>query len=163
MAVAETVPTALHRGEAELPFVDLGDGTLLQLLQVDLANGVWVVRNQFRAGITIPTHKHTGHVYAFTQRGRWHYLEYPGVVNTAGSYLYEPAGSVHTLHVPEDNDDLTDVWFTIHGANLNLDANGQVELVIDAHMILPFYRELCAQQHGMPDPPVVVIESERAA
>ena len=29
MAVAETVPTALHRGEAELPFVDLGDGMWL--------------------------------------------------------------------------------------------------------------------------------------
>ena len=76
-------------------------------------------------------------MYAFTQRGCWRYLEYPDVVNTAGSYLYEPAGSVHTLHVPDDNDGDTDVWFTIHGANLNLDAEGKVELVIDAHSILP--------------------------
>jgi hypothetical protein len=49
------------------------------------------------------------------------------------------------------------VWFAIHGANLNLDADGNVELVIDAHGILDFYRALCAEHHGMADPPVVVI------
>jgi quercetin dioxygenase-like cupin family protein len=152
-------PTAVHRAESDLPFIHLPDGTGLQLLQVDLANGVWVVRNHFPPGVTIQTHKHTGHVYAFTQRGRWHYLESPDAVNVAGSYLFEPAGSVHTLHVPAGNDEVTDVWFTIHGANLNLDADGNVELVIDAHGILPFYRMMCASEHGVEDPPVVVIEA----
>lgn len=113
MSIVETAPTAIHRGEDELPFVDIGDGTLLQLLQVDLAQGVWVVRNRFAPGTTIPTHKHTGHVFAFTVAGSWHYLESPEAVNRAGSYLYEPAGSVHTLHVPEGNTEVTDVWFTI--------------------------------------------------
>ena len=84
-------------------------------------------------GATVQTHKHTGHVYAFTQSGSWHYLESPDAVNVAGSYLYEPAGSTHTLHVPATNTGITDVWFTIHGANLNLGADGQVEMVIDAH------------------------------
>jgi 2,4'-dihydroxyacetophenone dioxygenase len=109
--------------------------------------------------MTVQTHKHTGHVYAFTQSGSWHYLESPEAVNRAGSYLYEPAGSVHTLHVPDTNTGDTDVWFTIHGANLNLDADGNVEMVIDAHMILPFYVAMCAEQHGVDDPPVVVIRS----
>jgi 2,4'-dihydroxyacetophenone dioxygenase len=157
MSVTETAPTAIHRGEHELPFVDLGDGTTLQLLQVDLANGVWVIRNRFAPGTTLPIHKHTGQVYAFTQRGSWHYLESPEALNTAGSYLYEPAGSVHTLHVPEANDGDTDVWFTIYGANLNLDETGNVVLVIDAHLVYETYRSLCATQHGMTDPPVVVI------
>ncbi|HTT87036.1 MAG TPA: methyltransferase domain-containing protein [Acidimicrobiales bacterium] len=157
MTITDLPPTAVHRGEQELPFVDIGDGGTLQLLQVDLANGVWIVRNHFPPGTTIPTHKHTGHVFAFTQKGSWFYKEYPDVVNTAGSYLYEPAGSIHTLHVPATNDDVTDVWFAIHGANLNLDAQGHVELVIDAHGILPFYRAACAEQFGMADPPVVVI------
>ncbi len=120
-SVTESAPAAILRREEELPFVDIGDGSTLQLLQVDLASGIWVVRNHFAPGTTIQTHKHTGPVFAFTQKGRWHYLEYPDAVNVAGSYLYEPAGSVHTLHVPEDNDGVTDVWFTIHGANLNLD------------------------------------------
>jgi 2,4'-dihydroxyacetophenone dioxygenase len=157
MTMTETAPTAIHRAEGDLPFVDIGDGSRIQLLQVDLASGVWVIRSHFPPGITIPTHKHTGHVYAFTQTGSWHYLESPEAVNRAGSYLYEPAGSVHTLHVPESNDEVTDVWFTIHGANLNLDAQGQVEMVIDAHLIHGFYKMLCEQEHGIADPPVVVI------
>jgi 2,4'-dihydroxyacetophenone dioxygenase len=158
MSLIESAPTAIHRGEADLPFVDLGDGTALQVLQVDLASGVWIIRNQFAPDTTVQTHKHTGHVYAFTQTGRWHYLESPEAVNVAGSYLYEPAGSLHTLHVPADNDEPTDVWFAIHGANLNLDAAGAVELVIDAPLILAIYRDLCEQQHGLSDPPVVVIQ-----
>ena len=157
MTMTDLPPTAIHRGEKELPFVDIGDGATLQLLQVDLSNGVWIVRNHFPPDTTIQTHKHTGHVLAFTQKGSWFYQEYPDVVNTAGSYLYEPAGSVHTLHVPATNEEVTDVWFAIHGANLNLGADGNVELVIDAHAILPFYLAACAEQHGVTDPPVVVI------
>ena len=157
MSLIENAPSAIHRGEDELPFIDLGGGIHLQLLQVDLASGVWIVRNHFEPGTTVQTHKHTGHVYAFTQTGSWHYLESPEAVNVAGSYLYEPAGSVHTLHVPPTNEGMTDVWFAIHGANLNLDPEGKVDLVIDAHGIYEFYKLLCADQHGVSDPAVVVI------
>lgn len=156
-ATFETAPATVHRGENELPFVDLGDGVKLQLLQVDLATGVWIVRNRFDPGTTVQTHKHTGHVNAFTQTGSWYYAETPEQVNTAGSYLYEPAGSVHTLTVPASNEGITDVWFTIYGANLNLDAEGNVELVIDAHGILQFYKMMCEAEHGIADPPVYVI------
>ncbi|MGH9018983.1 MAG: 2,4'-dihydroxyacetophenone dioxygenase family protein [Acidimicrobiales bacterium] len=159
MTITDLPPTAIHRGEAELPFVDIGDGSTLQVLQVDLANGVWIIRNHFAPEMTVQTHKHTGHVLAFTQSGSWFYKEYPDVVNTAGSYLYEPAGSVHTLHVPATNEGVTDVWFAIHGANLNLDEAGNVEYVIDAQSILAFYRAACAEQYGLADPPVVVIAS----
>lgn len=159
MTVIENAPPTIHRNEGDLPFVDLGEGVNLQLLQVDLAQGIWVVRNRFQPGTTIQTHKHTGHVYAFTESGSWYYLESPEAVNTAGSYLYEPAGSTHTLHVPPTNDAVTEVSFVIHGANLNLDDAGSVELVIDAHFILEFYRATCADQHGLADPPVVVIQS----
>ena len=95
------IPLALHRGENELPFVDLGDGSDLQLLQVDVEAGLWVIRTRFQPGYLVPTHKHTGEVFAFTHSGSWKYVEYPEV-NTAGSYLFEPAGSVHTLTVPDD-------------------------------------------------------------
>jgi 2,4'-dihydroxyacetophenone dioxygenase len=158
MSTIELAPTAIHRGEDELPFVELGDGNHLQLLQVDLANGVWIVRNRFEPGTTLQIHKHTGHVYAFTLSGSWHYLESPEAVNRAGSYLYEPAGSIHTLHVPDTNEELTDVWFAIHGANLNLDAEGKVEMVIDAAFILELYRAVC-EGAGVSDPPVVVIDA----
>ena len=159
MSLVESAPQTVLRNEQDLPFVDFGDGSTIQLLQVDLATGIWIVRTKFSPGMTITTHKHTGHVYAFTQSGSWYYLESPDAVNTAGSYLYEPAGSVHTLHAPDTNDGPTDVWFTIYGANLNLDAAGNVELVIDAPFILDFYRAMCADQHGLADPPVIVVQS----
>jgi quercetin dioxygenase-like cupin family protein len=145
------IPQALHRGESELPFVALGDGTHLQLLQVDVELGLWVIRTKFEAGVTVPTHKHTGSVFAFTISGSWKYLEYPDV-NLPGSYLYEPAGSVHTLTVPAENDGLTDVWFAIYGANLNLDADGNVETVIDAGLVRDTYFALCeAEGHDRPN------------
>jgi hypothetical protein len=147
------IPQALHRGESELPFVALGDGTHLQLLQVDVELGLWVIRTKFEAGVTVPTHKHTGSVFAFTIAGSWKYLEYPDV-NLPGSYLFEPAGSVHTLTVPAENDGMTDVWFAIYGANLNLDANGNVETVIDAGLVRDTYFALC-EAEGHPRPNVI--------
>ncbi|HMS89785.1 MAG: 2,4'-dihydroxyacetophenone dioxygenase family protein [Acidimicrobiales bacterium] len=147
------VPAALHRGEDELPFVEFGPGQELQLLQVDLDAGFWVIRNRFQPGTMVQTHRHTGAVFAFTVSGSWKYAEYPEV-NTAGSYLFEPAGSQHTLVVPDTNTEVTDVRFLIHGANLNLDAEGRVELVIDAALVLDFYRSMC-EALGHPDPPVI--------
>jgi len=147
------IPRALHRGEDELPFVDLGDGSELQLLQCDVEAGLWVIRTRFPAGYVVQTHKHTGEVFASTITGRWRYAEYPEV-NTAGSYLYEPAGSVHTLVVPEDDEGMTDVWFAIRGANLNLDADGNVTSVIDAGVVRDFYLAAC-ESAGHPRPAVI--------
>ncbi len=159
MTSIETTPSAILRHEEDLPFVDIGGGAQLQVLQVDLANGVWVIRNRFEPGAIIPTHRHTGSVLAFTISGSWHYLEYSGEVNRAGSYLFEPAGSVHTLHVLDENEGITDVWFAITGANLNLNEHGEVEQVIDAATVLAYYRSACAAEHGITDPPVVVVEA----
>ncbi len=152
-------PETIHRGIDELPFVDNGKGTHLQVCQVDLATGIWTVRTRFEPGITLQTHRHTGHVYAFTETGSWHYLESPEAVNRPGSYLYEPANSVHTLHVPASNDDVTNVAFVIWGANLNLDDDGSVETITDAPSVLENYRAMCLEQHGLADPPVVVIDA----
>jgi quercetin dioxygenase-like cupin family protein len=150
---AVEIPKATHRSEEELPFVDLGDGVELQVLQIDVELGLWVIRNRFQPGVRVQTHKHTGSVFAFTNSGSWKYEEYPEV-NTAGSYLYEPAGSIHSLMVPTTNAEVTDVWFAIYGANLNLDANGNVEMVIDAALIRDVYVGLC-EANGHPNPPVI--------
>jgi quercetin dioxygenase-like cupin family protein len=151
---AMRLPQATHRGESELPFVATGDGTHLQVLQIDIDAGLWVVRTKFEPGTTIPTHKHTGPVFAVTLAGSWKYKEYPEV-NTAGSYLFEPAGSIHTLTVPKDQKGMTDVWFAIYGANLNLDEAGNVTAVLDAGVILDAYRALCAEA-GHPEPNVIL-------
>ncbi len=143
----------MHRAESDNPFVDLGDGSTLQLMQVAIEAGLWVIRTRFNPGYRVQTHKHTGQVFAFTLSGSWKYEEYPEV-NTAGSYLYEPAGSVHTLIVPDTNEEVTDVWFAIYGANLNLDEAGNVTSVIDSGGILQGYLMMCEMQ-GFAVPSVI--------
>ncbi|HYF46225.1 MAG TPA: 2,4'-dihydroxyacetophenone dioxygenase family protein [Acidimicrobiales bacterium] len=147
------LPKAIMRSESDCPMVDAGEGVKLQLLQVDIELGLWVIRNLFEPGARVQTHKHTGQVFAFTQSGCWKYDEYPELM-TAGTYLFEPAGSIHTLIVPETNTEVTDVWFAIYGANLNLDAEGNVESVLDAGFILEAYLALC-EAEGYDRPNVI--------
>jgi quercetin dioxygenase-like cupin family protein len=147
------IPSALHRGESELPFVEFEPGVEMQVLQVDIPTGLWVVRMRLAPGATLATHRHGGEVFAFTIAGAWRYLEYPEV-NRAGSYLYEPAGSIHTLQALPANTGVTDVWFAIRGPNLNLDAAGNVSLVLDAGLVLKVYLSKCRKQ-GLPRPAVI--------
>ena len=56
--------------------------------------------------------------------------------------------------MPEDNTEVTDVWFAIYGANLNLDENDQVESIFDAGFILEAYLALC-EAAGVPRPNVI--------
>jgi quercetin dioxygenase-like cupin family protein len=150
MTMLHEVPTAVHIGKDDLPFVDIGDGSKLKVIQVDVNEGLWIVENIFQAGYDVQKHKHTGPVYAYTVSGAWKYKEYE-YVNRAGSFLYEPAGSVHSLTAVEDN---TQVWFQIYGANLNLDADGNVESFIDAGSVLQAYYALC-EAAGLPRPNVL--------
>jgi quercetin dioxygenase-like cupin family protein len=151
---------AMHIGESDLPWVDGSDGSSLQLLQVDLNVGLWVVRTRFPAGFQVTKHYHTGSVFAVTLAGSWFYKEYPDFVNTAGSYLYEPAHSVHTLMVGDDNTEVTDVWFAIYGSNINVDEDGEVIGITDAQSILGFYQHRCAEL-GL-DCSALIINGQRA-
>ena len=123
MAVSEHDLVVRHVGEDDAPWVDTGTGVDLKLVRVDLDLGTWVIRNRFRPGVQLQRHKHTGAVEGYTLTGRWNYLEYD-FVSEAGSYIHEPAGSIHTLNVPEDNVEDTDVLFVIEGALLNLTPDG---------------------------------------
>src|SRR2546422_4097904 len=151
MALVNEIPTAVHIGADDLPWADIGDGSKLKVLQVKEREGLWIVQNVFQTGFEVPTHRHTGPVWAYTVSGAWKYKEY-GYVNRAGSFLYEPAGSVHTLQCIEDD---TLVWFQVYGANLNLDADGNVESITDAAAILEAYYMLC-EAEGLPRPNVQV-------
>lgn len=153
MAHIPNIPVSHHRSEDDLPFVEFTEGITFQLLQVDVEGGFWVVRVRFEPGVTIPTHRHTGQVFAHTIQGAWKYLEYPEV-NTRGSYLYEPAGAIHTLHVLEDNKEITDVFFVVHGANLDVDEEGNVSDMLDPTIVRDMYLERCKEM-GLKNPPVI--------
>jgi len=148
MTLIENAPTAVHIGAAELPFADIGGGNKLKVIMVKEREGLWIVENVFMAGFSVQTHRHTGPVFGYTVSGAWKYKEYD-YVNRAGSFLYEPAGSIHTLTCIEDN---TQVWFHMYGVNLNLDEQGNVDSVTDGAGSLAAYYALCeAQGLGRPN------------
>jgi len=151
MSLTDGAPPAIHVASGDLPFVDIGDGNLLKVLQVKRGEGLWIIENIFQAGYEVQTHKHTGPVWGYTVSGAWKYKEYD-YVNRAGSFLYEPAGSIHTLQCIEDD---TRVWFQMYGSNLNLDAAGNVESVANGDNALAAYLALCKEQ-GFGEPTVLV-------
>lgn len=154
MTVHDTITTAVHIGDAALPWVDVGWGVELKVVQVREQEGLWIVKNRFAPGAAIPRHRHTGPVFGYTLSGAWKYAEYD-YVNRAGSFLYEPAGSVHTLTVLPDNQEPTEVWFQMYGCNLNLDENDGVAMVIDGRGTLDFYLSMCRAM-GVENPPVLI-------
>ncbi|WP_105255715.1 2,4'-dihydroxyacetophenone dioxygenase family protein [Pseudoalteromonas sp. T1lg75] len=110
-------------------------GVHLHPLVLDVENGLWVLRVQFEPNVTLPKHFHTGIVHLYTLSGCWHYLEYPDDKQVAGSYLFEPGGSIHTFHTPASNEGLTDTFMVVQGANINFDADGNYVNIMDAGWI----------------------------
>lgn len=155
MAITSPLDVVRHVGDDDAPWVDTGYGVDLKVVRFDATRGTWVIRNRFRPGTQLQIHRHTGPVDGFTLAGRWHYLEYD-FYSTAGSYIYEPANSVHTLDVPADNTDDTDVLFVIEGALLNLDPEGNVENVTDGPGILEAYYALL-EAEGKPRPNGLIV------
>lgn len=133
----------LHVGANDLPYAEAGDGSAIQLLHVDLNTNLWVSNTRLPPGYQVTTHFHTGLVYAVTLQGSWFYKESADAVCTPGSYLFEPAGSTHTLMTPEDQEGDTIVWFAIFGANLNIDSDGNLLSIVDARSALELYRGYC--------------------
>jgi 2,4'-dihydroxyacetophenone dioxygenase len=150
------IPESFHSASDELPWADewAGDpGIKLKLLMADIEGGRFAVRMLFEPGVQVFPHKHTGEVHAFTFAGEWTYLEYPqSPSNRAGSYLFEPPGSTHTLKVADDAQGGTDVLFIIYGAMLHLDLEGAIVGVTDAESVLREYPErLRSQGKSVPD------------
>lgn len=98
---------------------------------LDPDNGVWVIYARFDAGTLLPRHFHTGVVHFFTTAGAWNYVEHPADVQTAGSYLFEPAGSIHTFSSEEGTEGL----MVVEGANVNLNEDDSLMFIMDAGWI----------------------------
>ena len=83
------------------PKSDLPGATITSIF-LNRENGIWVLYGSIQLGTVLPTHFHTGTVHFFTTKSRWRYDEHPEDVQRAGSYLYEPGGSIHTFMIPAD-------------------------------------------------------------
>jgi 2,4'-dihydroxyacetophenone dioxygenase len=150
---AGTIPAAILRQEQDLPMVSIAPGVSIQLLQVDFDHNIRITRARLDPGVRFRTHTHTGHVFAWTLSGTWKYIEYDRS-SYANSYLYEPAGSSHTLLVPEDSTEPAEVIFIVHGSNVELGPTGEIEGVTDAAQIARAYLR-GVKALGLPRPDVI--------
>lgn len=130
---------ALPQGElltvnlADIPLLKdaLGPGMSFQPLRIDAERGEMVLLATMAPGVGLQLHYHTGPAQVYTIAGCWYYREYPDQPQTAGSYLYEPGGSVHTFFTPEDNDGDTIALIWMAGANVNFNEDGTFHSILD--------------------------------
>lgn len=146
-----SAPPALHVGLGEIPWVQNPSvDAKMRLLQVDPDQQMSVSHGLMAPGLAVGTHRHIGPVQMWTMSGSWVYREH-GFVNRAGSYLFEPIGSVHTLHVPEENEGPTEVLSIVYGDVEYLDDDGEVLYVSNWKRTLEQYFEGC-EAAGLPRP-----------
>ena len=110
--------------EPGITFGDLAPGITLWPLFIDPANATWVMYARYEPGVQLARHFHTGVVHFFTVKGRWGYAEHPADEQRAGSYLFEPANSLHTFTIPDDATEAVEGFMVVTGANVNFDAEG---------------------------------------
>ena len=103
-------------------WVPNGPGRWSRPLCLNVSQGYWVhITKVTKAGV-VSRHRHPAPVHGFVIEGKWRYLERDWVA-TAGSYLYEPPGDVHTLVV--DDGDTMKTLFHNTGALLYCDETGK--------------------------------------
>jgi quercetin dioxygenase-like cupin family protein len=131
------IDTTVCRAE-DLPWAEPFPGIELKVLRTGEGSGRYTPRTRFAPGTVLPKHVHHGEVHAFTLAGRWGYLEYDWE-STAGDYVYEEPGSVHSLVVPADSEDHAVIQFVIDQGMDFLDADGNVFHSEDAESITKMY------------------------
>jgi 2,4'-dihydroxyacetophenone dioxygenase len=120
-AADDLVETAIS-GDERL-WVPMGPGVWVRPLLFDTAHGAWV--NVMRTETTgvIARHRHAAPVHGYVLNGSWHYLEHDWKA-TPGSYVYEPAGDTHSLHIDDPGRGHTLFW--ISGTMASVDEKGEL-------------------------------------
>ena len=156
-----SLPTAINHQDRLLtlninrePGIDLDHlipGMKLWPLFLDPENGVWVLYASYAPGTALTKHFHTGAVHFLTTKGMWGYLEYPDDPQTAGSYLYEPPGTVHTFNIPADADERVEGFMVVSGVNVTFDDAGNYLSTDHAGSMEQIIIE-CAKRQGIAMP-----------
>jgi hypothetical protein len=82
----------------ERQWIPLSDDVHFHPLMFDITRGAWVNLLRVAPNGQLACHVHPNPVHTYTMQGSWRYLEHDWTA-TAGDYVYEPPGEVHTLVV----------------------------------------------------------------
>ena len=145
------LPVSRHVKVDDLPWADWW---LLEAKVVRVAEDLssYTLMTRMPPGTRLPKHRHLGPVSGYTFQGTWRYLEYDWVAG-AGSFIYEPPGSVHTLVV--EGDEPAIVIFEITGGLVLFDENDNVVGYEDAESARDRYF-MALEAKGQPLPAAVL-------
>ena len=111
--------------EDERVWVPQGEQIWFRPLLLDTVTGVVANLLRVRRGGNLGRHIHNAPVYGYVIKGAWRYLEHDWVAS-AGMFVYEPPGEVHTLVVDcasEANEMIT--FFVVHGGLTKIGDDGK--------------------------------------
>jgi 2,4'-dihydroxyacetophenone dioxygenase len=108
----------------ERVWVPQAAGVWFRPLLFNTVTGSWCNLLRVRKTGVLSRHIHPSWVTGYVIKGAWRYLEHDWVAS-AGSFVYEPPGEIHTLVVDEvvGADEMI-TQFNIHGAMVYLDDAG---------------------------------------
>lgn len=110
-------------------------------LMLNTTNGQWCNLLRVRKSGVLSRHRHPAPVHGYVIKGSWRYLEHSWIA-TAGSYVFEPPGEVHTLVVDEGVEEMI-TFFNISGAMIYLDDSDRVVAWEDVHTKI----EMCRRHY----------------
>ena len=128
----------LRHDEKWMPVGDIG---FSRPLLYDTKAGGWISVLRARGAGTIQRHRHASPVTAWTLEGAWGYREHDWVAR-AGSFVYEPAGHIHTLYIHPDEAHMTAV-FHIFGPLVYVDEAGVAQDYEDVFVRIDRYAAYC--------------------
>jgi 2,4'-dihydroxyacetophenone dioxygenase len=128
----------------DIPWVPQEPGRWFKPLHFFTSSGTWINLVKMEPGKQIRRHVHAGgSVHAYVLEGSWRYLEHDWIA-TPGSYVFEPAGGVHTLEVLGDTTMVT--LFIVNGVIQYLDDEGRVVQQDDLQSRRRLYLDYCREQ-----------------
>ena len=151
--MSQFIPTLIE-GEAvdhalssdDIPWVPQEPGRWFKPLHFLPVSGTWVNLVKMEPGRRIRRHIHAGgFVQAYVLEGSWRYLEHEWVA-APGSYVFEPAGGVHTLEVLGEETMVT--LFVVNGVIQYLDDDGAIVQQDDFDSRRRLYLDFC-EEHGI--------------
>lgn len=116
---------------------------MVRPLLFDITNGGWISILKAEGKGTIQRHRHAAAVTAWTMDGSWGYREHDWL-SKAGSFVYEPAGHIHTLFIDPTVGHMT-ALFHVYGPVIHLDPEGNVTSYDDVYLRLERYLKHCKE------------------
>lgn len=139
-AVHDIVTTA--QPEDERLWVLQAPNVWFRPLLLNRVNGEWVNLLRVRKSGVLSRHRHPAPVHGYVIKGAWRYLEHDWVA-TAGTYVFEPPGEVHTLVVDEGVEEMITL-FHVQGALIYMDEAGRTVGFDDVHVKI----EMCRRHYA---------------